>query len=73
MIPEIEGRQILAIATSKTSRAAGAKEYWLSKYDGSAELALAAAKEEHPRKKKWFALYQKNNDPLNVIARPFTA
>lgn len=48
--------KIIAITTTKTARAKGAKEYYLSDYGGSFDEALAAAKADSPRRKKFYQL-----------------
>lgn len=60
---------IVAITTTKTSRAQGAAEYWVRDH-GSIEATKAAAKAAHPRKRKFYAL--ETADGWNMTARPIT-
>lgn len=55
---------ITAFTLTKTSRAAGAATYHVSTHGGIGG-ALAALKQDHPRKRKVFALYS------DGIARPY--
>ena len=66
----MENGQVVAITTTKTSRAQGAAEYWLSDYAGSYTKTLEAAKAAHPRKRKFFELL--SFDGWNMTAKPIT-
>ena len=62
--------RVVAITTTKTSRAKGAKEYWVRDYNGDYEATLEAARTENPRKRKFYRLL--TDDGWNMTAEPFT-
>lgn len=66
----MEREHIVAITTTKTSRAQGAAEYWLKDYEGSYARTLEAAKAAHPRKRKFFELL--SSDGWTMTAKPIT-
>lgn len=62
--------KIVAITTTKTSRAKDSQEYFLSDYEGDYDKALAAARADRPRKRKFFKLM--TEDGWNMTAEPFS-
>lgn len=58
-------RKIVAVTTSKTARSKNASEFWVREY-GSVEAALSAAREQHPRKRKFY--YLVTTDWVSMVA-----
>ena len=62
--------RIVAITTTKTSRAQGSAEYWLKDHSNDYLTTLQAARADHPRKRKFFELV--TADGWSMSARQIT-